>query len=97
MCLSLYDYQAKTSRYRNGLNILENQGNYKSKPNIAFIKKIERKGHKHKVKGNHPIKNRTEQGRNMETLENKVENGNKYIFNNNYLKYQWTECSNQKT
>ena len=30
-------------------------------------------------------------------MENKVENGNKYIFTNNYFKRQWTECFSQKT
>ena len=29
-------------------------------------------------------------------MENNVSNGNKYVCINNYLKYQWTECSNQK-
>ena len=33
MCLSLYDYQAKASRY-----IHEKQDNHKSKPNITFTK-----------------------------------------------------------
>ena len=30
-------------------------------------------------------------------LENKVQNGNKYIPVNIYFKYQWTKCPNQKT
>ena len=30
-------------------------------------------------------------------LDIKELNGNKYIPTNNYSKYQWTKCSNQKT
>ena len=38
MCLSLYDYQDKASRYRKGLTCLKKQGNHKSKPNNIFTK-----------------------------------------------------------
>ena len=38
MCLSLYDYQAKASRYRKGLTYLKKQGNHKSKLSITFRK-----------------------------------------------------------
>ena len=38
MCLSLYDYEAKASRYRKGLTYLKKKGNQKSKPNTAFTK-----------------------------------------------------------
>ena len=37
MCLRLYDYQAKASRYRKRLT-LKNQSNHKSEPNIIFKK-----------------------------------------------------------
>ena len=37
MCLSLYDYQAKASRYRKGVTYLKN-GNHKSKPDNTFRK-----------------------------------------------------------
>ena len=37
MCLSLYDYQAKVSRYRKGLTYLK-KGQHKSKPHITFTK-----------------------------------------------------------
>ena len=36
MCLSLYDYQAKANRLWEGVNLLEKQGNHKSKPNTTF-------------------------------------------------------------
>ena len=55
MFLSLYDYQAKESRYRKGLKCLKTQGNHKSKPNIIFTK-TERKILKHETNGNHPTK-----------------------------------------
>ena len=38
MCLSLYDYQTKESRYQKGLNILKKQGKHKAKPNITSTK-----------------------------------------------------------
>ena len=38
MYLSLYDYQAKSSRNRKGLTCLKKQGNHKSKLNISFTK-----------------------------------------------------------
>ena len=38
MCLSLYDYQGKASRYRKGLTYLKNKDNHKSQPNITFTK-----------------------------------------------------------
>ena len=45
------------------------------------------------------IKLQKEKERNKEEiqnhLENKVQNGNKYIFINNYFKCQWTKCSDQ--
>ena len=61
-------------------------------------KKQKRRGHKHKTKGNHPTKRKRERnkGDTQNQLENKVYNGNKYIFINTYLTFQWTGCSNQK-
>ena len=38
MCLSLYDYQVKASRYRKGFTLLKKQGNCKSPLNITFTK-----------------------------------------------------------
>ena len=38
MHLTLYDYQAKASRYRKGLTCVKKQGKHKSKPNITFTK-----------------------------------------------------------
>ena len=48
------------------VNILEKQGNHKSKPNITFIN-TKRRGHKHKIKGNHPTRKRKEQRRDIES------------------------------
>ena len=66
MCLSLYDYQAKASRYRKGLTCLKNKAT--TKPNqTSNPQKLKRRGHKHKIKGNHPTKKRKEQRRNIES------------------------------
>jgi len=61
MCLSIYNYQDKGSRYRKGLTYFKKKGNCKSKPNSTF--KLKRKVHKHKINGNHPAKKRKEQRR----------------------------------
>ena len=64
---------------------------------------IPRRGHKYNTKGNHQTtkgktKRKTKkQRRNTNQLENKMYNENKSILNNNYLKYQWTKCSNLKS
>ena len=50
MCLSQYDYQSRASRYRKGVNILEKQGNHRSK---AYKRLIKNREHKHNIKGNH--------------------------------------------
>ena len=49
MCLSLYDYLSKASRYRKGLTYLKKQGNHKSNHSIIHRNQKE---HKHKWKGN---------------------------------------------
>ena len=66
MYLSLYDYQAKASRYRKGLTYLKKQGNHKSKPNTTFTK-TEKKILKHKINGNHPTKPGKEEKRNIKS------------------------------
>ena len=49
MCLSLYDYQAKASRYKKGLTYLKNTATeIKTKQDSH---KNKRRGHKHKIKG----------------------------------------------
>ena len=66
MCLSLYDYQAKASRYRKGLTYLKNRETT-NQNQIIHSQKLRRRGHKHKIKGNNPIKKRKEQRRNTES------------------------------
>ena len=60
MFLSLYDYQAKTSRYRKGLTYLNNRAtmnqNQKIHSQRQILPNIQRKGHKQKIKGNYPTK-----------------------------------------
>ena len=66
MCLSLYDYHAKASRSRKGLTFLKNRANTNQNQTI-HSQKLKRRGHKHKIKGNHPTKKRKEQRRNIES------------------------------
>ena len=54
MCLSLYDYQAKTSRYRKGLTYLKNRATTNQNQTL-HSQKLQRRGHKRKIKGNHPV------------------------------------------
>ena len=49
MCLSLYDYLSKASRYRKGLTYLKKQGSHKSNHSIIHRNQKE---HKRKWKGN---------------------------------------------
>ena len=55
MCLRLYDYQAKASRYRKGLTYFENRATtYQSQ--TLHSQKLKRKVLKCKINGNHPNK-----------------------------------------
>ena len=42
-------------------------------------------------------KQRKQEKRNIKSIRKQGLKGNKYISVNNYLKDQWTECSNQNT
>ena len=58
-----YDHQAKASRYRKGFTYLKNRAT--TNPNQTLhSQKLKRRGHKDKMKGNHPTKIRKEQRRN---------------------------------
>ena len=57
MCLSLYNYQAKAGRYRKGLAYLKNRATTNQNQTL-YSQKLKRRGHKHKIKGNHPTKNK---------------------------------------
>ena len=52
---------------------------------------------KHKINGHHPTKKRKEERINIESTGKQGLNCNKYIFINNFIKCQWSECSDQKT
>ena len=52
MCLSLYDYQSKVSRYRKGLIYLKSRETTNQKHTIDS-QKPKRREYKHKMKGNH--------------------------------------------
>ena len=52
MCLSIYDYQSKASRYRKGLTYLKNRVTTNQKY-IIVSPKIKRREHKDKTKENH--------------------------------------------
>ena len=62
---SLYDYQAKVSRYRKGLTYLKNRATT-NKSQTLHSQKLKRKVLKHKRNGNHPTKKRKEEKRNIE-------------------------------
>ena len=62
VCLSLYDCQAKASRYKKGFTYLKNRATT-NQNQILHSQKLKRKGHKHQIKGNHPTKERKEQRR----------------------------------
>ena len=55
MCLSLYDYQAKVSRYRKGLIYLKNRATTNQNQTL-HSQKLKRKVLKHKINGNHQKK-----------------------------------------
>ena len=56
MCLSLFDYQSKASRYRKGLTDSKNRVTTNQKHKIDTLKP--KKKHEHKIKGNHQITKR---------------------------------------
>ena len=60
MCLSLHDYQAKAIRYGKGLTYLNNRATTNQNQTI-HSQKLKKRGHKHKIKGNHPTEKRKEQ------------------------------------
>ena len=53
MCMSLYDYQAKASKYRKGLTCLKNRAT-KNQNQTLHSQKLKRKVLKHKINGNRP-------------------------------------------
>ena len=66
MCLNLYDYKAKASRYRKGLIYLKNKATTNQNHTI-YLQRLKRRGHKHQIKRNHPTNERKEQKRNIES------------------------------
>ena len=62
MCLSLYDYQAKASRYRKELTYLKNRATTNQNQTL-HSQKLKRKVLKHKINRNHPTKKRKENHR----------------------------------
>ena len=66
MCLNLYDYQAKASRYRKGLTYLKNRAT-KNQNQTLHTQKLKRKVQRHKINGNHPIKTERNKGQNIES------------------------------
>ena len=66
ICLSLYDYQAKASRYRKGLTCLKNRANTNQTEHYNH-KSGKEKYSSIKINGNHPTKKRKEEKRNTES------------------------------
>ena len=63
MCLSLYDYQAKASRYRKGLTYLKNRATANQNQTL-HPQKLKRKVFKHKINGNHTTRKIKEEKKN---------------------------------
>ena len=63
MCLSLYDYQVKANRYRNGLIYLKNRATASQNQTTTHSQKLKREGCEHKINGNHPTKKRKKKGK----------------------------------
>ena len=61
-CLSIYDYQAKASRYRKGLMCLKNRATT-NQNQTSHSQKLKRKVLKHKINGKHPIKKKKKKER----------------------------------
>ena len=61
MCLSLYDYQAKASRYRKGLMCLKNRA--ATNQNQTLHSQKMKSTQAQKINGNHPTKKRKEKHR----------------------------------
>ena len=61
MSLSLHNHQAKASRCRKGLTYLKNRATT-NQIQTLHSQQIKRKGHKHKIKGNHPTKKESNNG-----------------------------------
>ena len=70
MCLTLYDYMSKVSRHRKELTYLKNRATTNQNQTI-HLQKPKRRGHKHKIKGNHLTKKRNK-GETYNQMENKV-------------------------
>lgn len=94
MCLNLYDYQLKASKYSNGLTYLKNTI-ITNQQHITDSQKNKRRECKHSMKEKKTIKGKTkrkEQRRNTKSMGEKKRDlsVNKYKSINNYLKCQWT-------
>ena len=61
MCLSLYDYRSRASRYRKGLTYLKNRATTNQNP-TTHSQKLKRREHNNKIKGNYPTKKKTKKG-----------------------------------
>ena len=66
MPLSLYDYKAKASRYKEGLTYLKNRTTTNQNQTL-HSQKLKRKVLKHKINGNHSTKKIKEEKRNIES------------------------------
>ena len=66
MCLSLYDYPAKASRYRKEFTYIKNRATTNQNQTL-HSQKLRRKPLKHKINGNHPTQKRKEERKNIES------------------------------
>ena len=75
--------------------MIKKLGNHKSKLNITF-RKTERKVPKHKINGNHPTQKRRKEKYRI-NWKTRIQMAINMYLSITSLKYQLTECSNQKT
>ena len=76
MCISLYDYHTKASKYRKGLRYLKNRATTNQNQTL-HTQKMKRKTLKQKIIGDHPTKKRKEEWRIIESTGTRGSNGNK--------------------
>ena len=67
MCSAYMTTRLKASRYRKGSAYLKDRATM-NQNKITHSQKLKRRGHKHKIRGNHPTKKRKEQRRNIKSI-----------------------------
>ena len=77
MCLSLYDYQDKASRYRKGLTYLKNR-TITNQSQTLHSQTLGRIVLKHKINGNHPSQKKIKKKNKKRNIESTGKQGLKW-------------------